>query len=77
MGGVVGEQLAPEREWQCDCGKWVPCGYSRHTHIAEPTLQDMIAARSAGVAEPETFAHLTIVYRAKRHPTRERQCPAL
>lgn len=27
------EHLPDDTEWQCTCGKWVPIGYSRHTHL--------------------------------------------
>jgi hypothetical protein len=65
--------LPPETEWQCDCGLWLSTAYLRHTHVAtaEQSLEEMIAARTAGadIAGPSKIEH---VLRRKDHKTREK-----
>ncbi len=63
----------PPTEWQCSCGKWVPIGFGRHTHVELLPLPtaDMIAARAEGHSfDTMEAAKMTWVYRNKGHETR-------
>lgn len=69
----------PATEWQCICGKWVPIGYSRHTHAVpkRPAFSDLHAMRLAqeagllGVVPDALDAiEITHVLRTKEMPTR-------
>ena len=68
----------PPSEWLCDCGHWVPIGYSTHQHvkIKEPSLADVIERRrmveaglTPGMDLTET-ADITRVLRTREHKTR-------
>lgn len=66
--------MQQERQWLCDCGRWVSTAYLRHTHVAETknaTLSDMIAARKAGIDATDETA-ITHVLRTTAHPTRDK-----
>ena len=61
----------PPIEWLCDCGAWVPIGYSRHAHTAQraPTLAEMHAARATGNPDV-TPVEITHVWRSAKHEVR-------
>lgn len=63
-----------ERQWLCDCGRWVSTAYLRHTHVADTvgtSLEDMIAARNTGIDATEELA-ITHVLRTSAHPVRDK-----
>lgn len=70
---------APPTEWQCTCGKWVPIGYSRCTHLhPKPltlTLEQMHEMRrrdELGLLHGTDLdeVEITHVLRTKDMPTR-------
>lgn len=54
----------PPLEWQCACGAWISKAYLRHPHIktAEPSVDQLVAARMAGNENPDLDGATEITY---------------
>lgn len=67
-----------EQEWQCPaCGAWIDAVWWRHSHVTKnnPTVQELVASRAAGVADPLTSAagaDVATYFRAGKEPTRDK-----
>lgn len=66
--------MGQERQWLCDCGRWISTAYLQHTHVAETkgaSLDDMIAARAAGI-DATDIVTMTHTLRTRAHPVRDK-----